>query len=179
VMKGYHGLPAETAEALVGDGWMATGDIGEVDAEGFVRITDRKKDLFKTSGGKYVAPTHIEGLFKGISPLVSQIMVHGAERKFVSALISLDPDAVEMWAQGNGMAGKSYTEVVTSPQIHEVIDSQIKELNKKLNPWEQIKQFHILEKDLTIEDGEITPSMKMKRKVIEEHNSDVLEGFYA
>jgi long-chain acyl-CoA synthetase len=179
VMKGYHGLPAETAEALVGDGWMATGDIGEVDADGFVRITDRKKDLFKTSGGKYVAPTHVEGLFKGISPLVSQIMVHGAERKFVSALISLDPDAVEMWSHGNGMAGKSYTEIVTSPQIHEVIDGQIKELNKKLNPWEQIKQFHILERDLTIEDGEITPSMKMKRKVIEEHNSDVLEGFYA
>ena len=179
VMKGYHGLPAETAEALVGDGWMATGDIGEVDAEGFVRITDRKKDLFKTSGGKYVAPTHVEGLFKGISPLVSQIMVHGADRKFVSALISLDPDAIEMWSQNNGMAGKSYAEVVTSPQIHEVIDGQIKELNKKLNPWEQIKQFHILEKDLTIEDGEITPSMKMKRKVIEQHNSDVLEGFYA
>lgn len=179
VMKGYHNLPEATAEALVGDGWMATGDIGEVDADGYLRITDRKKDLFKTSGGKYVAPTHIEGLFKGISPLVSQIMIHGAERKFVSALISLDPDAIELWAESNGMSGKSYAEVVGSQQINEVIAGQIKELNKKLNPWEQVKKFHILERDLTIEDGEITPSMKMKRKVIEEHNNDVLEGFYA
>ena len=179
VMKGYHNLPEATAEALVDGGWMATGDIGEVDADGFVRITDRKKDLFKTSGGKYVAPTHIEGLFKGISPLVSQIMVHGAERKFVSALISLDPEAIELWAEGNGMAGKSYAEVVTSPQIHDVIAGQVKELNEKLNPWEQIKHFHILERDLTIEDGEITPSMKMKRKVIEEHNKELLDGFYA
>lgn len=179
VMRGYHNLPDATDEALVGDGWLATGDIGELDADGFLRITDRKKDLFKTSGGKYVAPTHIEGLFKGICPLVSQIMVHGAERKFVSALISLDPDAIEMWAESNGMAGKSYSEVVTSPQINELIAGHVQELNKKLNPWETIKKFHILERDLTIEDGEITPSMKMKRKVIEEHNMDVLEGFYA
>ncbi|MGB0872711.1 MAG: AMP-dependent synthetase/ligase [Solirubrobacterales bacterium] len=179
VMRGYHNLEEATAEALVGDGWMATGDIGEVDSEGFVRITDRKKDLFKTSGGKYVAPTHLEGLFKGICPLVSQIMVHGAERKFVSALISLDPDAVELWAESHGMAGKSYTEIVTSNEMNELISGHIKELNNKLNPWEQIKKFHILERDLTIEDGEITPSMKMKRKVIEEHNADVLEGFYA
>ncbi|MBJ7458518.1 MAG: long-chain fatty acid--CoA ligase [Thermoleophilaceae bacterium] len=179
IMKGYLGLPAETAEALVGDGWMATGDIGEVDQDGFVRITDRKKDLFKTSGGKYVAPTHIEGLFKGISPLVSQIMVHGAERKFVSALITLDPDAVESWSEANGMAGRSYAEVATSPQIHEVIAAQVKELNKKLNPWEQVKKFQILERDLTIEGGEITPSMKMKRKVIEDHNRELLDGFYA
>lgn len=179
VMRGYQNLPDATAEALVGDGWMATGDIGEIDAQGFVKITDRKKDLFKTSGGKYVAPTHIEGLFKGICPLVSQIMVHGAERKFVSALITLDPDAIELWSEGNGMSGKSYAEVVGSPEIKSVIDGHIAELNAKLNPWEQIKKYEILSEDMTIENGEITPSMKMKRKVIEEKNAEVLAGFYA
>ena len=179
VMRGYHNLPDATAEALVGDGWMATGDIGEIDADGFVKITDRKKDLFKTSGGKYVAPTHIEGLFKGICPLVSQIMVHGADRKFVSALITLDPDAIELFAEGHGLTGKSYAEIVTSPQVNEVVSGHIAELNAKLNPWEQIKKFEILPEDMTIENGEITPSMKMKRKVIEEKNSEVLAGFYA
>ncbi len=179
VMYGYHNLPDATAEALVGDGWMATGDIGEIDADGFLRITDRKKDLFKTSGGKYVAPTHIEGLFKGICPLVSQILVHGADRKFVSALIALDPDAIELWAEGNDMAGKSYAEVVRSEAIQKQIEADIAELNSRLNNWEQIKKFHILDADLTVESGEITPSLKMKRKVIEENNAEVLAGFYA
>lgn len=178
VMYGYHNLPEQTAEALH-DGWMATGDIGEIDDEGFLRITDRKKDLFKTSGGKYVAPTHVEGLFKGICPLVSQIMVHGAERNFVSALIALDPDAVALWAEGNGMAGKSYAEVVSSDKMRAVIEADINELNGRLNRWEQVKKFEILKADMTVESGEITPSLKMKRKVIEQNNAEVLAGFYA
>jgi long-chain acyl-CoA synthetase len=179
VMYGYHNLEDATAEALVEPGWMATGDIGEFDEDGFLRITDRKKDLFKTSGGKYVAPTYVEGLFKGICPLVSQIMVHGAERNFVSALIALDPDAIALWAEGNGMAGKSYAEIAASEQMRKTIEADISELNGRLNKWEQIKQFAILDHDLTVEAGEITPSMKMKRKVIEEKNAAVLEGFYA
>lgn len=178
VMHGYHNLPEATEEALH-DGWMATGDIGEIDDDGFLRITDRKKDLFKTSGGKYVAPTHIEGLFKGICPLVSQIMVHGAERKFVSALIALDPDAVALWAEGHGMAGKSYAEVAGSDAMRAQIEADVAELNGRLNKWEQIKMFHILDADLTVESGEITPSLKMKRKVIEENNAEVLAGFYS
>lgn len=179
VMYGYHNLPEATEEALVGDGWMATGDIGELDDDGFLRITDRKKDLFKTSGGKYVAPTHVEGLFKGICPLVSQIMVHGAERNFVSALITLDPDAIELWAQGNDMAGKSYAEIVSSEQIRALVEVDVKELNGRLNKWEQIKKFAILDADLTIENDEITPSLKMKRKVIEQNNAEILAGFYS
>ncbi len=179
VMRGYHNLPEATAEALVGDGWMATGDIGEIDDDGFLKITDRKKDLFKTSGGKYVAPTHIEGLFKGICPLVSQIMVHGADRNFVSALIALDPEAIEPWAEGHGMHGKTYAEIVSSPQMLEAITGYVDQLNSKLNRWEQIKKFHILDEDMSVENGEITPSMKMKRKVIEEKNAGVLAGFYA
>jgi long-chain acyl-CoA synthetase len=178
VMYGYHNLPEATTEALA-DGWMATGDIGEFDEDGFLRITDRKKDLFKTSGGKYVAPTHVEGLFKGICPLVSQIMVHGAQRNFVSALITLDPDAVALWAEGNGMAGKNYGEVVSSDSMHAVIEADVAELNGRLNGWEQIKKFEILREDMTVEGGELTPSLKMKRRVIEEKNADVLAGFYS
>jgi long-chain acyl-CoA synthetase len=178
VMRGYHNLPEETAAALVGDGWFASGDIGEIDDDGFLRITDRKKDLFKTSGGKYIAPTHIEGILKGIAPLVSNVLVHGNERNFCSALISLDPDALKGWAASHGLSG-SYTELAASPQVHAEIQASIDELNSKLNRWETIKKFAILDHDLSVESGELTPSLKVKRKVVEDNNREILEGFYA
>ena len=109
-MQGYHNLPEQTAEALTEDGWLHTGDIGELDDDGFLRITDRKKDLIKTSGGKYVAPQVIEGKFKAICPYASQIVVHGDERNFVTALVTLDPDAIQGWAEQNGLAGKTYAD---------------------------------------------------------------------
>ncbi|MET0468854.1 MAG: AMP-binding protein, partial [Aeromicrobium sp.] len=179
VMRGYHNLETESASALVDDGWLATGDIGEFDADGFLRITDRKKDLFKTSGGKYVAPSHIEGAFKAVCPLASQMVVHGNDRKFCSALITLDPDAVDAWALGHGMEGKSYQEIVSSPGIQQQIAQDVEELNAKLNPWETIKKWAVLDHDLSIESGEITPSMKVKRRVVEDRYSDILDGFYA
>ncbi|WP_269302957.1 AMP-dependent synthetase/ligase [Aeromicrobium sp. HA] len=179
VMRGYHNLETESASALTDDGWLATGDIGEFDADGFLRITDRKKDLFKTSGGKYVAPSHIEGIFKAVCPLASQMVVHGNDRKFCSALITLDPDAVDGWAEHHGMAGKSYQEIVSSPGIQQQIAQDVEELNAKLNPWETIKKWAVLDHDLSIESGEITPSMKVKRRVVEERYADVLDGFYA
>ena len=113
VMEGYHNNPEATAEALT-DGWFHTGDIGELDADGYVRITDRKKDLFKTSGGKYIAPQIIEGQFKAVCPYASQVVIHGNERNFVSALVTLDPDTIVGWADQNGLAGKEYVEIVTS-----------------------------------------------------------------
>lgn len=179
VMRGYHNLEGESASALTEDGWLATGDIGELDEDGFLRITDRKKDLFKTSGGKYVAPSHIEGQFKAICPLASQMVVHGAERKFCSALITLDPDAVAAWAESHGMAGRPYAEVVTSEEMKRVVAGHVEELNSRLNRWETIKKWAILENDLTVEAGEITPSMKVKRRVVEEHYADILDSFYA
>ena len=112
VMDGYHHQADQTAQALDSDGWLHTGDIGEIDADGFVRVTDRKKDLFKTSSGKYVAPSYIEGMFKALCPLASQILVYGNERNYCSALITLDPDAVGGWAERHGRAGASYAEVV-------------------------------------------------------------------
>lgn len=179
VMRGYHNLEGESASALTADGWLATGDIGEFDADGFLRITDRKKDLFKTSGGKYVAPSHVEGMFKGVCPLASQMVVYGADRKFCSALVTLDPDAIAAWAEHHGMTGKSYAEIVTSAEIEKVVTGYVDELNSKLNPWETIKKFKILDQDLTIESGEITPSLKLKRKVVEDNNRAILDGFYA
>lgn len=179
VMRGYHNLEAESASSLTDEGWLHTGDEGRIDEDGFLFITGRKKELFKTSGGKYVAPPHIEGIFKGISSLTSQILVHGNERNFCSALITLDPDAVAEWATHHGMEGKSYTEVVRSPEMHEVIQGQIDELNSKINRWETIKKFAILDHDLSIESGEITPSMKVKRNVVEANNKAILDSFYA
>ncbi|HZK35930.1 MAG TPA: long-chain fatty acid--CoA ligase, partial [Aeromicrobium sp.] len=179
VMEGYHNLDEESASSKDADGWLATGDIGEIDADGFLHITDRKKDLFKTSGGKYVAPSHVEGIFKGVCSLASQMVVHGADRNFCSALITLDPDAVTEWAAGHDLAGKSYTEVVRSPEMQTVIQTNVDELNAKLNRWETIKKFKILDHDLTIESGEITPSMKVKRRVVEDNNKELLDGFYA
>ena len=179
VMRGYHNLDTESASSLTDGGWLHTGDEGRIDEDGFLFITGRKKELFKTSGGKYVAPPHIEGIFKGISAMTSQILVHGNDRNFCSALITLDPDAVAEWAAGHGMAGKSYTEVVRSPEIEALVQSQIDELNAKVNRWETIKKFAILDHDLSIESGEITPSMKVKRNVVEANNKAILDGFYA
>ncbi|MFC9693021.1 AMP-dependent synthetase/ligase [Kribbella sp. NPDC056951] len=177
VMSGYHNLPEQTAEVMTADGWFHTGDIGHFE-DGYLFITDRKKDLFKTSGGKYVAPQVIEGRFKTLCPYASQFVVHGNKRNFVSALITLDPDAITGWAAGNGLAGKSYAEIVTSPAAQAMVQGYVDELNAGLNRWETIKKFAILDRDLTVESGEMTPSLKLKRKYVETQYADVLDGLY-
>ncbi|MEJ7630139.1 MAG: long-chain fatty acid--CoA ligase [Nocardioidaceae bacterium] len=177
VMDGYHNQDAATGGTLV-DGWFHTGDIGEIDADGFVRVTDRKKDLFKTSGGKYVAPQVIEGRFKAVCPYASQFVVHGNDRNFVSALVTLDADALGEWASQHGLAGRSYAEIVTSDVARDMVQGYVDELNTRLNRWETIKRFVVLERDLSVEEGEITPSMKVKRKVVEDHYRDRLDALY-
>ena len=177
VMQGYHNMPEETADTIR-DGWLHTGDIGVIDDQGMVRITDRKKDLFKTSGGKYIAPSVIEARFKALCPLASQFMVHGDERNYCVALIALDPDAIEGWAAHNHIKGESYAELVQSSQMQELISGYVDELNRNLHRWETIKRFVILDHDLTVESGELTPSMKVKRKVLEKNYRDVLDGLY-
>src|SRR4029453_2794690 len=172
-----HTQPDQTAEVIDADGYFHTGDIGHFDEELLV-ITDRKKDLFKTSGGKYVAPQVIEGKFKTICPYASQFVVHGNQRNFVTALVALDPDAMNGWAEQNGMAGKPYAEIVGSDAARAMVQQYVDELNKDLNRWETIKKFTILERDLTVEAGEITPSLKLKRKVVEESYHDVLDAMY-
>jgi long-chain acyl-CoA synthetase len=177
VMRGYHELPDVTAETIKG-GWLHTGDIGEVDPDGLLRITDRKKDLIKTSGGKYVAPQAIEGKFKMICPYVSQSLVHGNNRNFCVMLIALDKDATLEWAKANGLTG-AYEQVVKDPRTHALIKPFIQELNKGLASYESIKNFTILERDLTLEEGDLTPSLKLKRKAVEAKFKGLLEGFYA
>jgi len=179
IMAGYHNLPEKTAEAFTEDGWLRTGDKGELDADGFLTITGRIKELFKTSGGKYIAPPAIESKFKALCPYASQFMVFGSERNFVVALVTLDPDAMAGWAEENGMSGKSYTEIVRSPQVKEMIGGYVEELNGKLNRWETIKKWEILDHDLTIESGELTPSMKVKRTVVEDNNKQLIDSFYS
>jgi len=179
VMEGYHNLPEQTAEALTEDGWLRTGDIGELDADGYLRITDRKKDLFKTSGGKYIAPSAIESQFKAVCPYASQFLVHGSERNFCVALITLDPDAMDGWAAENGMAGASYADIVGSQQVKDMVGGYVETLNARLNRWETIKKWVLLDHDLTVESGELTPSMKVKRKVVEQNYKSEIEGLYA
>ncbi|MEV0796004.1 AMP-dependent synthetase/ligase [Kribbella sp. NPDC050459] len=177
VMSGYHNQPEQTAEVIDADGWFHTGDIGHFEDE-FLFITDRKKDLFKTSGGKYVAPQAIEGRFKTICPYASQFVVHGNRRNFVSALVTLDPDAIQGWASANGLGGKPYAEIVTSDAARAMVQGYVDELNAGLNRWETIKKFTILDRDLTVESGEMTPSLKLKRKHVETQYSDLLDKMY-
>jgi long-chain acyl-CoA synthetase len=179
VMRGYHNLPEATAEAFTSDGWFRTGDIGELDSDGYLRITDRKKDLVKTSGGKYIAPSHIEGMFKAVCPYTSQAVVVGQARNFVTMLISLDEDAIKAWAAGGPLDGRNYDEIVASPETRTMIAPYVEELNGKLNRWETIKKFAILPRDLTIEAGEITPSMKIKRRNVETNFATQIDEMYA
>jgi len=179
VMQGYHNLPEETAACFTEDGWFRTGDIGHFTDEGLLAITDRKKDLIKTSGGKFVAPQAIESMFKATCPYASQMAVHGENRRFVSALVTLDPEAIAVWAeQQDGLQGKKYAQIVSSRAAHAMVQEYIDEVNSRLGRWETIKKFEILTTDLTVEDGDLTPSMKLKRKVVEAKYAKVLDGFY-
>ncbi|MEU1510630.1 AMP-dependent synthetase/ligase [Streptomyces sp. NPDC005811] len=179
IMEGYHGLPDKTAEVLEADGWFHTGDIGELSPDGYLRITDRKKDLFKTSGGKYIAPTEVEGQFKSVCPYVSNILVHGADRNFCTALIALDEVSILDWAKENGLGGRSYAEVVAAPETVALIEGHVAELNAGLQRWQTIKKFRLLPRDLDVEHGEITPSLKLKRPVVEREYQHLIEEMYA
>ena len=160
VMKGYYNRPEETAKAIV-DGWFCTGDIGEFDGEGYLRITDRKKDLLKTSGGKYVAPQPIENQLK-LSPYVKNAVVVGDSRKFAAALIVPDAEA----AKRDGV------------ELRAAIQQLVDRINKELGSWEQVKKFVFLDQDFTIESGELTPTLKVKRKVVAERYRSQIESLY-
>jgi long-chain acyl-CoA synthetase len=178
VMRGYYRLPDVTEETLDGR-WLHTGDIGEVDADGHLKITDRKKDLIKTSGGKYVAPQALEGGFKAICPYVGNIVVHGNARNYCSALIAMDPEGIQAWAEQNGLSGKSFEQLSKEPKVIELFQGYIDQLNAGLARFETIKKFYLVPTDFTVETGELTPSLKVKRKAVESKYKDVLDGFYA
>ncbi|MEU0931854.1 long-chain fatty acid--CoA ligase [Embleya sp. NPDC005971] len=178
VMQGYHNNPEATAEVLTEDGWLHTGDIAVIE-DGFLRITDRKKDLIKTSGGKYVAPSEIEGRFKGMCPYVSNILVHGESRNFCSALITLDPDAIRGWAADRpALRDSSYEELAGSAEARALIADCLEELNAGLQRWQTVKKFAILPRDLSVEHGELTPSLKVKRRAVEREYAELLDDMY-
>ncbi len=179
IMDGYHNLPDQTAETLTEDGWLRTGDKGSLDDEGYLTITGRIKELFKTSGGKYIAPPAIEAKFKAVCPYASQFMVFGDERNYCVALVTLDPDAIVGWAEENGLGGKPYAEIVADPKTEQMVDAYVEDLNGQLNRWETIKKFKLLDHDLSVESGELTPSMKVKRNVVQQNHRDLIDGMYA
>jgi long-chain acyl-CoA synthetase len=177
VMRGYHHMPEATAEVLH-DGWFATGDMGELDDHGYLKITDRKKDLIKTSGGKYVAPQKVEGTLKAASPYVSQVLVHGEGRKYITALIALDPEAIAGWAHEQGVQHSSADDLAASPQVRELIEGHVSTANKQLERWETVKKFEILSSELSVDEGEVTPSLKIRRRAVEKKYDHLLEGMY-
>jgi long-chain acyl-CoA synthetase len=177
VMQGYHNQHEATSEALR-DGWFTTGDIGELDDQGYLRITDRKKDLIKTSGGKYVAPQKVEGVLKAACPYISQVVVHGEGRKYVTALITLDPEAIDGWGSGQNLTAASAEEMAALPEVRDLIQGYVDQANAKLERWETIKKFAILPTELSIDEGEVTPSQKIRRRAVEQKYADRLDALY-
>jgi long-chain acyl-CoA synthetase len=179
VMAGYHHLDDATAKALSDDGWLSTGDQGKLDDDGFLTITGRIKELFKLSNGKYVAPPAVEAKFATLCPYASQFMVFGEGRNFAVALVTLDADSISGWAKDNGLGDKPYAELTKSDAVHNMIDEHVQKLNASLNRWETIKKWAVLSEDLSVEGGQLTPSLKVKRGVVAEQNKETLNGFYS
>jgi long-chain acyl-CoA synthetase len=177
IMRGYRGLPDVNTETLEGR-WLLTGDIGEIDEGGFLRITDRKKDLIKTSGGKYVAPQHLESKLKAACPYLSQVLVHGNKRNYCTALLTLDEPSIFKWAKDNGLEGMAYGELALDEKVRAMVQEAVDQMNSELARYETIKKFAILQEDFTVESGELTASLKVKRKLVEQKYGELLDGFY-
>jgi len=177
VMRGYYNKPAETAAVFSEDGWFKTGDIGALDAENYLRITDRKKELFKTSGGKYIAPQFIEQLIKS-SRFVNQVVLVGNGRKFPAALIVPDWEQVKAYAALKNIAEREPAELSRHPRIIDLFERQIDALSANLAQYERVKRVALLEHELTIDGGELTPTMKVKRRIIDEKYRDVIDRIY-
>src|SRR6185295_18870997 len=178
VMKGYYNRPAENEEAFTGDGWFRTGDIGHIDEDGFLEITDRKKELMKTSGGKYVAPQRVESLIKS-SRFVSQVFVVGNARKFPSALIVPNMELLRSYAGMKGIVCKDDRELLAHPRIVDLIQRQVDKYTTQLGQWEKVKKIALLEHELTIESGDLTPTLKPRRSVIEKKYAPVIDRLYS
>ncbi|MGC4121823.1 MAG: long-chain fatty acid--CoA ligase [Myxococcales bacterium] len=177
VMKGYYKLPKETEAVLDQDGWFHSGDIGEIDPDGYLRITDRKKDLIKTSGGKYIAPQELENALK-TEPLVSQVSIIGDRRRFVSALFTVNEENVAKFAAELKLGSLSYAELCRRPEVRERIQKAVDALNGRLPSYATIKKFTILDTDWTQQTGELTPKLSVKRKVVGEKYKVQIDAMY-
>jgi long-chain acyl-CoA synthetase len=178
VMMGYYKKPEETRAVISPDGWFATGDIGRLDSDGYLIITDRKKELLKTAGGKLVAPAPIENALK-TSPYIQNAAVVGDKRRFIAALIVPNFPAIEARARETGMAVASHQELAANPWVHELIQGEIARLTAKLAQYETIKRFALLDHDFTFDGGELTYTLKLKRRVIDQRYAEVIEKLYA
>ncbi len=178
VALGYYRRPEATQEAWDTAGWFHTGDIGQIDADGFLRITDRKKDLIKTSGGKYVAPQNVENLLK-TQPHISQAMLIGDRRKYCVALLTLDADEIQAWAKKEGFnLPPKPADWATDARVTALIDSEVAAANRHLASYESVKYHRVLPHDFSVETGELTPSLKVKRKVVAEKYRDLIQQMY-
>jgi long-chain acyl-CoA synthetase len=176
IMQGYYKNKEET-DKTVKNGWLHTGDIGVFDAEGFLMITDRKKSLFKTTGGKYIAPTPIENMFLG-SKYIDQFIIVGDRRMFITALIVPDFEALKEYADAHRITYKDPIELTQMKQIYEMLEKDLGQFQRKLAGYEKVRKFTILEKPFTVEGGEMTPSLKLKRKVIESRYTNLIDEMY-
>jgi long-chain acyl-CoA synthetase len=177
VMKGYYHKEQDTKEAFTPDGWFRTGDIGEIDEDGFLKITDRKKELFKTSGGKYIAPSPIEQMLRS-SRFVNQAVLVGDGRKFPAALIVPNFEMLESYARIKELDIKTPAEFCTHPRIIDLFKRQIESVTSGLGHFEKVKGFALLERELSVEHGEMTPTLKIKRRVIDERYRGEIERIY-
>ncbi len=173
VTPGYHRRPDDNAAAFDADGFFRTGDIGALDDEGFLRLTDRKKDLLKTSGGKYVAPQKIEGLLKG-RPLIAEAVVVGDQRNYCVALVSVDDEALAAWAARNGHAASRHAPTTTA-----FLQEQVDAINAQLASFESVKAFAVVDEPFTVDSGLLTPSFKVKRRVVTQRFAAIIDGLYA
>jgi long-chain acyl-CoA synthetase len=177
VMLGYYNKPEATRAAFTDDAWFRTGDIGEIDDDGFLRITDRKKELFKTSGGKYIAPSPIEQMIRS-SRFISQAVLVGNERKFAAALVVPNFEMLESYVKLKGIDAKTAVEMCRNPRIIDLIERQIEAATKNLSRFEKVKKVALLENELTVDGGELTPTLKIKRRVVEEKYKKVIDRIY-
>jgi long-chain acyl-CoA synthetase len=178
IMRGYRGRAEATAQALDAEGWLHTGDVGLVDDQGRLSITDRKKDLIKTSGGKYVAPTELENLLKGASPLLSQALIHGDQRHYVTALLTLEPEALRRLADQRGLGELSGERAAGHLVVQQLVQRAVDQVNAGLPRFATIRRFTILPRELTEVEGELTPSQKVKRKAVEQRYRAELDAMY-
>jgi long-chain acyl-CoA synthetase len=176
VMKGYFKKPEATKEAIDPDGWFHTGDIGMVDADGFLAITDRKKDLIVTSGGKNIAPQPIENLLKS-SPFVAELVMIGNRRHFPAALVVPNFEVLERWAKEHGITG-TREELIRDPRVVAQYEQIVQALTAGLAQFERIKKIALVPKEFTQAAGELTPTMKVKRRVVEERYKDIIDRIY-
>jgi long-chain acyl-CoA synthetase len=177
VMLGYYNKPEASREAFTEDGWFRTGDVGDIDDDGFLRITDRKKELFKTSGGKYIAPSHIEQLLRS-SRFISQAVLIGDRRKFPAALIVPNFEMLASYAEHKGLEITTAQEFCEHPRIINLIERQIAELTAGLSQYEKVKKFVLLPDEMTVNGGELTPTLKLRRRIVEEKYKSVIDKIY-